>query len=56
MLPAQSTQQAHVEVTLDVRGRFRDAKLVDKEVSETKIPVTEDSASRSSRCCATSPV
>lgn len=48
LLPAQSTQQAHVEVTLDVRGRFRDAKLVDKEVSETKIPVTEDSASRSS--------
>ena len=45
---AQSTQNAHVEIRLDKEGCFRDADFVGVEHAETKIPVTEDSASRGS--------
>ncbi len=45
---AQSTQNAHIEVSLDKDGKFQRACFVEKDFSETKIPVTEDSASRSS--------
>ncbi len=45
---AQSTQNAHLEIQLNKEGKFKGAHIVDKEVAETKIPVTEDSASRSS--------
>ena len=48
LLPAQSTQQAHVEVLLDKNGEFRMAEFIEKDDATTNIPVTEDSASRSS--------
>ncbi|MEG1993937.1 MAG: type I-C CRISPR-associated protein Cas8c/Csd1, partial [Oscillospiraceae bacterium] len=51
-----STQKAHVTITLDTKGDFLEAKLVEdiktkdgeKNPCETLIPVTEKSASRSS--------
>jgi CRISPR-associated protein Csd1 len=47
LLPvSHSTQQAHVEIVLDVNGKFLRAKVVAKE--ETIIPVTEESAGRTS--------
>lgn len=55
LLPiGHSTQKAHVEITLDVNGNFKRADFVadvigkEKNLSETLIPVTEKSASRSS--------
>lgn len=55
LLPiAHSTQKAHVEVTVDTDGNFKSADFVpdvigkEKNKSETLIPVTEKSASRSS--------
>lgn len=55
LLPiAHSTQKAHVEITLYVDGSFERADFVEdvigkeKNLSETLIPVTEKSASRSS--------
>ena len=43
-----STANAQVEVTIDAEGNFRSAKTVDKEDAVTIIPVTMDSAARSS--------
>lgn len=37
---------AHIEVTLTPKGNFRGAVIVDKKDCVTRIPVTEDSASR----------
>jgi len=49
LLPiSHSTQNAQIEVTLDIKGNFRGAGIVDKKDAVTIIPVTEDSASRSS--------
>lgn len=55
LLPiGHSTQKAHVEITLDINGNFKRADFVadvigkEKNLSETLIPVTEKSASRSS--------
>ena len=55
LLPiAHSTQKAHIEITLDADGTFVDADFVadkigkESNLSETLIPVTEASASRSS--------
>jgi CRISPR-associated protein Csd1 len=49
LLPiGHSTQNAQIEVTLDMEGNLRDAVRVPKEEAETIIPVTEDSANRSS--------
>lgn len=41
-----TTQQAHVEIVLDGRGNFRRASVLDKNVSTTLIPCTEDSGGR----------
>jgi CRISPR-associated protein Csd1 len=49
LLPvAHSTQNAQIEVVIDAQGNFRSADLVDKKDASTIIPVTEDSATRSS--------
>lgn len=48
LIIAHSTQQAHVEVTVDKTGNFITGALVSKEDAETVIPVTEQSSSRTS--------
>ena len=49
LLPiAHSTQNAQLEVTLDIGGNFQSARALDKQDTVTLIPVTENSASRSS--------
>ena len=49
LLPiCHSTQNAHIEITIDMDGEFITAQLVSKENAETVIPVTEASASRGS--------
>lgn len=49
LLPiAHSTQNAQVEIVLDDSGNFIRAVTIDKKEMVTVIPVTEDSASRSS--------
>ncbi len=49
LLPiAHSTQNAQVEVVLDVYGNYLRSRTLDKSEETTIIPVTEDSASRSS--------
>jgi len=40
------TTQTHIEVVIDWKGNFRDARLVDKADATTIIPSTESSASR----------
>lgn len=47
LLPiSHSTNNANVEITIDLNGNFIRANVVDDEDKETLIPVTEDSASR----------
>lgn len=49
LLPiCHSTQNAQIEVTVDVHGNLKYACTIDKKDAVTIIPVTEDSASRSS--------
>lgn len=49
LLPiAHSTQNAQIEVRLNLKGEFQGAVKVEKPQAVTIIPVTEDSASRSS--------
>lgn len=49
MLPiSHSTANAQIEITVNEDGDFVNAAVVDKENAETIIPVTEDSAARSS--------
>ena len=49
LLPlAHSTQNAQIEIVLGENGVFRRAEVVPKEDSVTVIPVTEDSANRTS--------
>lgn len=49
LLPiAHSTQNAQIEVVINGEGDFLRAKLVEKDEAVTIIPVTEDSATRSS--------
>lgn len=49
LLPiAHSTQNAQIEVRLDSEGNFKNAVTVDKKDAVTVIPVSEDSAARSS--------
>lgn len=45
---AHTTQQAQIEVALDLEGNFMSAKVVDKQDASTIIPCTETSASRTS--------
>lgn len=45
---AHSTAEAQVEIFLDKKGNFVRANQVEKQYATTLIPVTEDSASRSS--------
>ncbi|WP_339216545.1 type I-C CRISPR-associated protein Cas8c/Csd1 [Ornithinibacillus sp. FSL M8-0202] len=46
LLPiSHTTQNAHIEITVDENGEFLDAKVLEKE--STIIPCTEESASRS---------
>lgn len=53
LLPiSHSTQKAQIEITLDEDGSFLDAKQIPKNQAVTIIPVTEDSAGRSSNHCA----
>jgi len=47
---AHTTQQAHVEVTVDDAGKFIDAKVLDsKDAQKTLIPCTEQSSGRSGK-------
>ena len=49
LLPiAHSTQNAQIEIRIDIFGNFQSASTVSKENAVTIIPVTEDSGSRSS--------
>lgn len=49
LLPiAHSTQNAQIEIAIDLEGNFKSARKVEKAESVTIIPVTEDSGSRSS--------
>lgn len=49
LLPiAHSTQNAQLEITIDIKGSFQGARIVGKGEEVTIIPVTEDSGSRSS--------
>lgn len=45
---SHTTQGAHIEIRLDAAGEFIKASVVDKDDSNTIIPCTEDSASRTS--------
>lgn len=45
---SHSTAKAQIEITIREDGTFSSAKLVEKEDSETVIPVTEDSCTRTS--------
>lgn len=50
LLPvAHSTQNAQIEVVIDIKGIFRRARILEKEEQVTIIPVTEDSATRSGK-------
>ena len=52
MLPiSHSTANAQIEITIDENGDFMGASVVDKTDAVTIIPVTEDSATRSSGIC-----
>lgn len=52
MLPiSHSTANAQIEITIDENGEFMGASTVDKNDAVTVIPVTEDSATRSSGIC-----
>ena len=47
LLPiAHTTQNCHIEITINERSEIADAKVVDKENAETIIPCTEESAGR----------
>lgn len=47
LLPiCHSTQNAQIEVTINEKGEFLNASIIDKKDSVTIIPVTEDSAAR----------
>lgn len=49
LLPiAHSTQNAQIEIAIDLDGNFKSARKVEKAESVTIIPVTEDSGTRSS--------
>ncbi len=49
LLPiAHSTQNAQIEVVINGEGNFRRARILEKDEAVTIIPVTEDSAARSS--------
>ncbi len=49
LLPiAHSTQNAQIEISIDGEGNFQSARKIPKEDASTVIPVTEDSATRSS--------
>lgn len=49
LLPiAHSTQNAQIEVAVNLKGEFKSARKVEKAQAVTVIPVTEDSGSRSS--------
>ena len=43
-----TTIQAHIEVTIDEGGHFRNAAVIDKNDAETILPCTEKSSSRTS--------
>lgn len=45
---SHSTQQAHVEIILNNKGEFKRGEIIERENARKIIPVTEDSASRSS--------
>lgn len=49
LLPiAHSTQNAQIEIAINLKGEFQSARKVEKAEAVTIIPVTEDSGSRSS--------
>lgn len=50
LLPiAHSTQNAQIEITINMNGEFQKAEIVPKEEAVTIIPVSEDSSSRSGK-------
>lgn len=49
LLPiCHTTQKAQIEITIDARGNFRRARVVEKDEARTIIPCTEKSAGRTS--------
>lgn len=49
LLPVgHTTQNAQIEITVDVKGNFYNAKVIDKDDATTVIPCTESSFSRTS--------
>lgn len=55
LMPISHTpQQAHIEITLDVAGNFKGARIIQKE--ETIIPATEQSAGRAGAGAAPHPL
>lgn len=57
LLPvSHTTQNAHIEVTVDSEGNFLKAVVIDKSDSSTLIPCTEASASRTSTTIAPYPI
>ncbi|MGN0634062.1 MAG: type I-C CRISPR-associated protein Cas8c/Csd1 [Oscillospiraceae bacterium] len=53
MLPvSHSTANAQIEITINEHGEMKSASIVDKEQSETIIPVTKDSVAKTSGICA----
>ena len=49
LLPISHTyQQAHVEITIDMEGKFKSAQFIGKQ--ETAVPATEESAGRTNKC------
>jgi CRISPR-associated protein Csd1 len=50
LLPiSHTTQQAHIEIVIDGRGRFRRASVVSREDCTTLVPCTEESGGRSGK-------
>ena len=45
---SHSTQQAHIEITINNKGEFIRGEIIERENARKIIPVTEDSVSRSS--------
>lgn len=53
---SHTTQRAHIEIVLDGEGRFRRARVLDKDSGTTLVPCTEESGGRSGKKPAAHPL
>ena len=53
---SHTTQRAHIEIVLDGKGRFRRARVLDKNSGTTLVPCTEESCGRSGKKPAAHPL